>query len=70
MKDALGMKGLRSRNKNGQLRDTRDDKHVGTLEKQYGRDFNVRSDMQVGTLLRKTGQPSVKKLLQSDKGRS
>ena len=69
MKDAPGMKGPRSRNKTGELRDTRDDKHVGTLEKQYNRDFGVRSDMQVGTLLKKTGQPSVKKLLESDAGR-
>ena len=67
--DAPGMKGNRSRDKNGRLRDTRDDKHVGTLEEQYGRDFGVRSDMEVGTLLERTGMPSVKKLLESDLGR-
>lgn len=34
-KDAPKMRGNRSRNKsNGRLRDTRDDKHAGTLEKQ------------------------------------
>ena len=40
-KDAPGMKGYRSRNQDGLLRDTRNDKHVGTVEKQYGRDFGV-----------------------------
>jgi hypothetical protein len=69
MADAPGMKGPRSRNQDGKLRDTRDDKHVGTLEEQYNRDFGVRSDMQVGTLLDKTGYSSVKKLLESDEGR-
>lgn len=68
-KDAPGMKGQRSRNDNGRLRDTRDDKHVGTLEKQYNRDFGVRSDMQVGTLLEKTGMTSVNDLIHSDIGR-
>ena len=69
MADAPGMKGRRSRNKNGRLRDTRDDKHVGTLERQYDRDFGVRSDMEVGTLLKKTGTASVNDLLQSDLGK-
>lgn len=68
-KDAPGMRGQRSRNQNGQLRDTRDDKHVGTLEKQYGRNFGVRSDMHVGTLLEKTGMESVNDLIQSKVGK-
>ncbi len=68
-KDAPGMRGYRPRNENGKLRDTRDDKLVKTLEKQYDRDFGVRGDMQVGTLLEKTGIPSVHALLQSDKGK-
>lgn len=68
-KDAPGMKGYRSRNKTGALRDTRNDKHVGTLEKQYGRDFGVRSDMEVGTLLEKTGKDSVNDLIRSKVGR-
>ncbi|MBI5453548.1 MAG: hypothetical protein HY956_02860 [Deltaproteobacteria bacterium] len=63
------MKGYRSRNQDGQLRDTRDDKHVGTLEEQYGRDFGVRSDMHVGTLLEETGMNSVNDLIHSDIGR-
>lgn len=68
-KDAPGMRGNRSRNQNGQLRDTRDDKFVGTLEEQYGRDFDVRSDMHVGTLLDRSGVDSVAELLRSDAGR-
>jgi len=69
-KDDPGMRGERSRNEtDGRLRDTRDDKHVGTLEKQYDRDFGVRSDMHVGTLLKETGIPSVSKLIQSEAGK-
>ena len=68
-KDASGMRGSRSRDQNGRLRDTRDDKFVGTLEEQYHRNFDVRSDMHIATLLEQTGMPSVKKLLESDLGR-
>ena len=64
------MRGNRSRNEtDGRLRDTRDDKHVGTLEKQYQRDFGVRSDMHVDTLLRRTGHSSVSKLIKSNTGK-
>ena len=51
-KDAPGMKGHRSRNKNGQLRDKRNDTHIGTIEKQYGVDLGVRSDMHLGEYLK------------------
>jgi len=68
-KDAPGMRGNRSRNENGRLRDTRDDKHVGTLEKQYGRDFGVRDDMHVGTLLKEKSVASVNDLINSDIGK-
>lgn len=51
-KDAPSMKGYRPRNKGGRLRDKRDDTHMGTIEKEYGRDFHVRSDMHLGTYLR------------------
>lgn len=66
--DAPGMKGYRSRNEDGELRRTRSDKHVGTLEEQYGVDFGVRSDMQVGTLLQQHGVSSVSELLKQHKG--
>ena len=68
-KDAPGMHGYRSRNKDGQLRDTRDDNYVGTLEEQYNRDFRVRSDMHVGRLLEETGMKSVNDLIRSDIGK-
>ncbi len=51
--DAPGMKGYRTRNNNGLLRDKRNDTHMGTIEKQYDRNFNVRSDMHFGTYLEK-----------------
>lgn len=51
-KDAPGMRGNRSRTKSGPLRDKRDDTYVGTIEKQYGVDLGVRSDMHLGTYLK------------------
>lgn len=67
--DAEGMRGYRSRDDNGQLRDKRDDTHMGTIEKQYNRDFGVRADMELGTFLEQSGVPSLHALLQSDLGR-
>lgn len=61
--DAPGMKGCRSRNQDGQLRDKRDDTHMGSIEKQYGRDFGVRSDMPLGTFLKKKGVDSLNDLI-------
>jgi len=61
--DAAGMKGYRTRNKNGLLRDKRDDTHMGTVEKQYGREFNVRSDMHLGTYLKKQEVKSLNDLI-------
>jgi hypothetical protein len=67
--DASGMRGYRTRDSDGQLRDKRDDTHMGTIEKQYGRDFGVRSDMELGTFLAHAGFSSLHELLQSDLGR-
>ncbi len=50
--DAAGMRGYRSRNLDGELRDKRDDAHIGTIEEQYGIDLRVRSDMHLGTYLK------------------
>ena len=58
-KDAPGMRGLRSRNPSGPLRGKRSDTHMGTVEKQYDRDFKVRSDMHLGTYLKKVGKDSL-----------
>ena len=62
-KDAPGMRGHRSRNLSGELRQKRSDTHMGTIEKQYDRDFGVRPDMQLGTYLKKTGIKSLNDLI-------
>jgi len=61
--DAPRMKGCRSRNRSGLLRDKRDDTHMGTIEKQYGRDFGVRSDMHLGNFLKRVGASSLNDLI-------
>ena len=67
--DAPGMRGYRSRNKDGQLRDKRDDTHMETIEKQYDRDFGVRGDMQLGNYLKSKDIASLNDLIQSDLGK-
>ncbi|MBK8243336.1 MAG: hypothetical protein IPK88_07920 [Saprospiraceae bacterium] len=66
-KDAPGMKGIRSRNDNGELRQKRSDTFVGTIEKQYGVDFNVRSDMHLKTLIEQKKVNSLNDLLHDKK---
>lgn len=61
--DAAGMRGDRSRNENGQLRDKRDDTHMGTIEKQYGIELDVRSDMHLGTYLEEHNIKSLNDLI-------
>ena len=61
--DAPGMRGCRSRNQTGQLRDKRDDTHAGTIEKQYGVDFGVRSDMHLDELLKRKRKNSLNDLI-------
>jgi hypothetical protein len=61
--DASGMRGFRTRNQNGELRDKRDDTHMGTVESQYRRDFHVRSDMHLGTYLEQNGVNSLNDLI-------
>ncbi|MHB8520353.1 MAG: hypothetical protein ACYDH9_06310 [Limisphaerales bacterium] len=68
-KDAPGMRGYRSRNEDGQLRDKRDDTHIGTIERQYDRDFGVRSDMQLGNFLKQAGVESLNDLIHSNRGK-
>ena len=62
-KDAPGMKGSRCRTKDGTLRQKRSDTHIGTIEKQYGIDLNVRSDMKLGTYLKKNDIKSLNDLV-------
>ena len=61
--DAPGMKGQRSRNVDGQLRQKRGDTHIGTIEKQYGIDLNVRSDMHLDTYLKNNNIDSLNDLI-------
>ena len=61
--DAPGMRGQRGRNDDGQLRQKRGDTHIGTIEKQYGVDLNVRSDMHLDTFLKKNDINSLNDLI-------
>lgn len=62
-KDAPGMRGDRSRDRSGPLRQKRGDTHMGTIEKQYDRDFGVRSDMHLDTYLNEKGKKSLNDLV-------
>lgn len=61
--DASGMKGQRSRNQDGQLRKKRSDTHMGSVEKNYDIELNVRSDMHLGNFLVRNGYSSLSQLL-------
>lgn len=63
------MKGIRSRNDSGPLRAKRGDTLVGTIEKQYGVDLGVRSDMRLSTLRERTGLPSLNDILHGGRGK-
>jgi hypothetical protein len=65
--DAPGMKGQRSRNQDGELRDKRNDTLIRTIEKQYKIDLNVRSDMQLGTYLERKNIKSLNDLINGKK---
>lgn len=65
--DAPGMKGERSRNDDGQLRQKRSDTHIGTIEKNYNINLNVRSDMHLGTYLEKNDIASLNDLVNNPK---
>jgi hypothetical protein len=68
-KEVTGMRGSRSRDLSGELRRKRSDTHVGTIEQEYDRDFGVRSDTKLATLLDRTGFESLAELLRSHVGR-
>jgi hypothetical protein len=51
------------RNEDGELRQKRGDTHVGTIERQYGRGFDVRSDMHLSKLLKREGVESLNDLI-------
>ncbi len=45
------------------IRHKRSDTQMGTVEKQYGKDFGVRSDKQLGNYLKEQGYNSLSELL-------
>ena len=63
--DAAGMRGYRTRNNDGQLRDKRDDTHIGTIENKYNLELGVRDDMHLGTYLKKNQLDSLNDLVRS-----
>lgn len=65
-KDAPWMKGNRSRNNSGPLREKRDDTHMWTIEKQYWKDFDVRSDKHLWTFLKENNIKSLNDLINND----
>ena len=63
--DAPKMKGPRSRDEDGELRQVRGDKLVGTIEAEYGVDLGVRPDMRLDTLRKRLGVTDMKDILDS-----
>lgn len=61
--DAPGMKGYRSRNEKGPLRAKLGDTQIGTIEKRYDLDLNVRSDMRLDTFLKQKDIKSLNDLI-------
>jgi hypothetical protein len=62
--DDPDMRGIRSRNDgDGRLREKRGDTHVGTIERRYGIDLGVRSDMHLDRLLEQRGVKSLNDLI-------
>jgi hypothetical protein len=61
--DAPGMRGERARTDDGTLREKRGDTHMGTIEREYGLDLGVRSDMRWDTYKNRTGVESINDLV-------
>ncbi len=61
------MTGIRTRTNKGIFRPVRSDTKVGTIEKKYGVDLGVRSNMKLGNYLNKKGYPSLSSMLQKSK---
>lgn len=66
---ATGMHTDRTRDDNGELRQKRGDTLVGNIEREYGVDFGVRSDMRLNTLRDQTGLTSIEDLLRHARNR-
>jgi hypothetical protein len=57
------MRGERSRNQDGTLRQKRGDTHAGTIEELYHVDLGVRSDKKLSNVLKDEGVASLNDLL-------
>lgn len=57
------MKNTRSKNKKGVYTSKRYDTKVSTIEKKYGVELGVRSDMKLGNYLKKKGYKSLSEML-------
>ena len=57
------MSNSRTRTKQGGYRSVRSDTKIGTIEKKYGVDLDVRSDKKLGNYLREKGYPSLSRVL-------
>ncbi len=55
--------------KNPQFRQKRSDTKIGTVEKTYGVNFEVRSDKKLGQFLKENGFPSLSKALEQARKR-
>jgi hypothetical protein len=62
-------KGLddRMRDQDGEIREKRGDTHMGSIEREYGRDFGVRSDMRLDTFLERNNLDSLSEALKKPK---
>jgi hypothetical protein len=68
-KPASGMRGNRTRDESGQLREKRGDTLVGTIENEYGVDLGVRTDMRLDTYRERTGLTSIKDIVEQARKR-
>ena len=59
----VNMNTNRTRTAKGTFRVTRFDTQVGTIEKKYGLDLGVKSNMQIGNFLKQKGYTSLSRLL-------
>lgn len=60
---------MRDRNLDGQYRKKRGDAHVGNIEKEYGVDFGIRSDMHLETLRNQHGNKSLTQIIKEERER-
>jgi hypothetical protein len=57
------MRGQRSRNRDGELRQKRGDTYAKTIEENYRVNLGVRSDMKLETLRKLTGETAIERII-------